>query len=135
MKKTRHTPQRNAIEAAFRQARRPLSVDEVLELARAQVGSMDPATVYRNLGRMVEEGWLERITLPAKGVVYEPGHKEHHHHFHCRQCNRAFELPGCGLRPALQAPPDFLVEDHDVFLYGLCPECSAQPRKGREPIN
>ena len=49
MTKMRHTPQRDAIEAAFNQAQRPLSVDEVLEYARAQVGSMDPATVYRTL--------------------------------------------------------------------------------------
>jgi Fur family ferric uptake transcriptional regulator len=123
MAKIRHTPQRDAIEAAFNQAQRPLSVDEVLEYAREQVGSMDPATVYRNLGRLVEEGWLNRLTLPAKGVVYELRQKGHHHHFHCRQCDRTFDLPGCGLRPDKQAPADFQVEDHDVFLYGLCPQC------------
>ena len=119
----RHTPQRDAIEAAFKQAQRPLSVDEVLEYARKLVGAMDPATVYRNLGRLVEEGWLARITLPAKGVVYELRQKEHHHHFHCRRCDRTFDLPGCGLNPDKQAPADFQVEDHDVFLYGLCPRC------------
>jgi len=122
MTKMRHTPQRNAIEAVFSSVQRPLSVDEVLELAREQVKSMDPATVYRNLGRMVEEGWLERITLPSKGVLYELKQKAHHHHFHCRRCDRAFEIQGCGLSPKL-APPGFLVEDHDVFLYGTCPEC------------
>ena len=123
MKKTRHTPQRSAIEAAFRKVRQPLSVEEVLALARAQIGSLDPATVYRNLGRMVEEGRLARVTLPSKGVVYELTHEAHHHHFHCRSCDRAFELPGCGLNPAQQAPRDFVVENHDVFLYGLCPQC------------
>lgn len=127
MTRTRHTPQRDAIQEAFSTAQRPLSIDEVLELARAQVGSMDPATVYRNLGRMVEEGRLSRVSLPVKGVVYELTHRKHHHHFHCRRCDRAFELPGCGLTPTQQAPPDFVVEDHDVFLYGLCPECSATP--------
>ena len=92
-------------------------------LAREQSVSMDQATVYRNLGRMVEEGQLERVTLPSKGVLYELTHTAHHHHFHCRNCDRAFELPGCGLNPAQQAPQDFLVEKHDVFLYGLCPSC------------
>ena len=123
MAKIRHTPQRDAIEAAFKKAQRPLSVEEVLVSAREQVGSMDPATVYRNLGRLVEEGWLSRLTLPAKGVVYELRQKAHHHHFHCRQCDRTFDLPGCGLSPDKQAPSDFQVEDHDVFLYGLCPQC------------
>ena len=127
MTKMRNTPQREAIEAVFEKTQRPLSVDEVLALAREQIKSVDPATVYRNLGRMVEEGWLERVTLPSKGVLYELKHTEHHHHFHCRSCDRAFELPGCGLNPTQQAPRDFLVEKHDVFLYGLCPGCVKSP--------
>jgi Fur family ferric uptake transcriptional regulator len=127
MTRMRHTPQRDAIDAAFTKAQRPLSIDEVLELAREQVGSMDPATVYRNLGRMVEEGRLARVSLPTKGVVYELTHRKHHHHFYCRKCDRAFELPGCGLTPENQVPADFQVEDHDVFLYGKCPECVARP--------
>lgn len=126
MASIRNTLQRTAIETAFRQSTRPLSVDEVLAWARKRVPSLDQATVYRNLKRLVEEEWLKRITLPSKGVFYEKADDTHHHHFHCRRCERTFDLPGCGLIPEKQAPADFQIEDHDVFLYGLCPNCSAK---------
>jgi Fur family ferric uptake transcriptional regulator len=127
MLKQRNTPQRNAIETTVRQSKRPLSVDEILVLARKQVATLDQATVYRNLKRFIEEGWLIRVATPDHGVFYELAEGGHHHHFHCRDCERIFDMPGCGLNSEKQAPSNFQVEDHDVFLYGLCPDCSRIP--------
>ena len=73
---------------------------------------------------MVDEGFLKRISLPSKGVFYELAQRDHHHHFLCQHCDKAFELPGCGLNQEQLAPSGFQVENHDVFLYGACPEGS-----------
>jgi hypothetical protein len=71
---------------------------------------------------------LKRISHPSFGTLYERAGKEHHHHFHCRECNRAFELPGCALKEDEAAPDGFVVEDHEVFLFGVCPSCVAVTR-------
>lgn len=119
----RNTTQRRAIEQVFNQHNRPLGVNEVLAYGRRLVESLNQATVYRNLKMLTDVGWLKQIFVPSLGTLYERTGKGHHHHFHCRECNRAFELPGCALNEEKAAPAGFVVEGHEVFLSGLCPSC------------
>lgn len=126
----RKTNQRQAIEQVFKQHDRPLGVDEILEIGRETVNSLNLATVYRNLKLLVENGWLTRISHPTLGPLYERSNKKHHHHFHCRECNRAYELPGCALKHEEAAPDGFVVESHEIFLFGVCPQCAELTEKG-----
>ena len=123
-KMKRKTSQRTTIEQVFRDQDRPLGIDDILQNGRRRVASLNQATVYRNLKLLVENGWLKAIKHPTRGLLYEMTGKEHHHHFHCHTCNRVFELPGCALNEADAAPEGFRVENHDVFLYGVCPACT-----------
>lgn len=125
----RNTTQRTAIEKVFLDHKRPLSVDEILNYGRESVPSLNQATVYRNIKNLIDSGWLTRLSHPALGNLYERSGKEHHHHFHCRACNKAFELPGCALKLDKAAPEGFVVEDHDIFLFGVCPSCSDSEKK------
>lgn len=120
----RKTSQRTAIEQVFLQQDRPLGIEEILDNGRAIVSSLNQATVYRNVKLMVEKGWLKQIYHPGLGPLYERSGKAHHHHFHCHACNRVFELPGCALNAQEAAPEGFVVEDHEVFLSGVCPACA-----------
>jgi Fur family ferric uptake transcriptional regulator len=125
----RKTSQRAAIEQVFRRQNRPLRIEEILEQGRAVVPSLNQATVYRNLKLLVEKGWLKPITHPSLGTFYERTGKEHHHHFHCRGCNRLFELPGCALNLAEAAPAGFVLEDHVIYLSGVCPTCAVDGQR------
>ena len=125
----RKTSQRAAIEQVFRQQDRPLRIDEILQHGRAVVPSLNQATVYRNLKLLVEDGWLALISHPSLGTFYERAGKGHHHHFHCRGCNRLFELPGCALNLAEAAPKGFVLEDHLIYLSGVCPTCALSGRQ------
>lgn len=127
---TRNTAQRQAIRDAFAEADGPLSIAAVLERARRDVPDLDLSTIYRNLNRLVAEGWLLRLEIPPLGVFYEESGKEHHHHFHCRVCRRMLELPGCCI-DTKRAPRGFVTESHEVFLYGVCAACSGGPRRRR----
>ena len=120
----RNTSQRAAIEQVFQQKNRPLGVEEILKAGREIVESLNQATVYRNLKLLVEKGGLTQINHPALGILYEQTGKGHHHHFHCHTCNRVFELPGCALNEEEATPDGFVVEDHEVFLFGVCPSCA-----------
>jgi Fur family transcriptional regulator, ferric uptake regulator len=119
----RKTVQRDAIQEVFLRKNRPLRVEEILEFGRSAVESLNQATVYRNLKLLVESGWLRAIHHPEAGTLYERAEKEHHHHFHCRSCDRVFELPGCALNERKSTPPGFIAEGHEVFLFGLCSSC------------
>lgn len=120
----RRTRQRAAIRAALEAARRPLSVAEILELARRQVRGLGIATVYRAVAAMLEEGFLTPVEISGEAPRYEVAGRGHHHHFRCRRCGRVFEMEGCVPEVELLAPPGFLPECHEILLSGLCRECN-----------
>lgn len=120
----RRTRQREAIEDAFRAAGRPLSPEGCRERASATVPGLGIATVYRNIGRLVEEGWLRVVALPGSPDRYEVAGKHHHHHFHCRACDGVFEVEACPGGFTGMAPGGFQVDHHEVMLYGLCGGCA-----------
>ncbi|MDF3127855.1 transcriptional repressor [Kiritimatiellaeota bacterium B1221] len=123
MSPKRNTRQRAAIEKAFDQVSRPLSPLEVLDMAREYVPNLGMATVYRAVNEMVKEGALHPVELPGQSPRYEKSGLHHHHHFHCHVCDRVYDVDGCFLKPDIQLPSGFKVEDHDITLSGRCPDC------------
>ena len=121
----RDTQQRRAIRAAFERTARPIAPPEVLDEAKPSVPKLGIATVYRNLKALVEEGWLKAVELPGQPPRYERSGIGHHHHFHCRICGKVFDIDGCVGKLQGMVPKGFVLEDHDVVLYGRCKECAA----------
>ena len=121
--KPRSTQQRRAIRDAIDLAGRPLDANEVLAAAQDDSLTLGLATVYRTLKLGVEEGWLATVDLPNAPTRYEMAGKKHHHHFECRGCSRVFEVNGCpgNLKPLV--PQGFVLESHEVILYGMCGDC------------
>lgn len=120
----RDTRQRRAIRRVFAEQDNPLSVGEILTLGRRHLRTLSPATVYRTVREMVEEGQLKVVELPGSAPHYERSGKHHHHHFVCRRCGRVSELEGCVPGWKALAPKGFKVEEHEIILYGRCRECS-----------
>ncbi len=122
---TRHTEQKDAIRAAFDAVHRPLKPDEVLRLAQRTVPQLGIATVYRNLKRMCSDKVLCIVQLPGESSsMYELANLHHHHHFHCHNCERTFDVDICPGDFAAMAPSGFVVDQHELVLYGLCAECA-----------
>jgi Fur family transcriptional regulator, ferric uptake regulator len=122
-KDQRNTRQRAAIRKAFERADRPLSPQQVLDAAQADVDGVGIATVYRNIKALLEEDWLVAVELPGSATVYERSGKAHHHHFHCDECGRVFELTGCLPNINRLAGRKFSVARHELVLYGMCADC------------
>ncbi len=121
----RDTKQRRAIRDVFEGERRPLSPEEVLAAGQGAVPSLGIATVYRNIKSLLSGGWLHPVELPGEPSRYERSGRPHHHHFVCRTCEQAFDVEACPADVERLAPEGFLVEAHDLVLYGRCPGCAA----------
>ena len=119
----RDTPQRRVIRQVFLEAGRPLGPQEVLEVAAPKAPRLGLATVYRTVRALVEQGWLVPVALPGEPPRYEVAGKGHHHHFHCRRCGKVYEIEGCPAELARLAPDGFVLEAHEVVLYGKCAGC------------
>jgi len=88
------------------------------------------ATVYRTLSLLVEGHFLECLDLGQDRKFYEHilGH-EHHDHLICTACDTVIEFQ----EPRIEALQEqvgrrngFLIQDHSLRLFGLCPACLAK---------
>jgi len=121
----RQTPQREAIRSLFTEKGDPLSPAEILDLASQTVSTISMATVYRTIRSLEELGEIVPVELPGEPARYELAGKEHHHHFVCDSCGRAFEVHACPGNLSHMAPAGFKLIRHDITLYGECKECNS----------
>lgn len=121
----RNTKQRDVIERALSAAPGPLSVAELHARAGAELPQLGVATVYRTLKRLQDEGKVHALNLDGESR-FERADLGHHHHFACRSCGGVFDLEVCPLELPRGAPYSggYLVEGHEVTLYGVCPACA-----------
>jgi Fur family transcriptional regulator, ferric uptake regulator len=124
----RNTSQRDAIRQVIVRADRPLSTDEIFEMARSKVPGLGIATVYRTLKSLKEEGAVREVDLPGQPSRWEMSKKDHHHHFLCRSCDKLFEIEGCPGDLGNLLPPGYALEAHNILLEGKCRDCSKRPQ-------
>jgi Fur family ferric uptake transcriptional regulator len=131
--KYKPTRRREAVLAALVGALGPLKVSEVHAAAGVKVPGLGIATVYRALNHLLECGRLKEVTLPDGEARYELNREGHHHHFHCRSCQRTWCQDFCpvGLPDGASLPSGFLVESHDLVMYGLCRACAGKTPSAR----
>jgi Fur family ferric uptake transcriptional regulator len=125
MTEHRATTQRGAIRDALRAAAGPLLPEEILAAARDSCPTLGQATVYRALRRLEEAGEVQRVNIGDGRPRYEAT-RAHHHHFHCRKCERVYDIDGCMRAPASlgqNLPDGFELEGHEVVLFGVCSDC------------
>lgn len=125
MAQERSTRQRKAIEDALVAADRPLTPEELLAQAKAEVPNLGIATVYRALKDLRVTGDVVAVELAGHPTCYESSRRGHHHHFHCRACRRVFEVDACARGLSAMTPQGFRLEGHEITLRGLCAACAA----------
>ena len=125
----RSTRQRHSIRSALADAGRPLLPAEILQAAQAEVPALGLATVYRNLKQLAEAGEIQAVELPGEPSRYELAGHKHHHHFRCNNCNRVFDVHACPGDMQKLAPQGFVVDGHELTLYGVCRDCGTSSVK------
>jgi len=130
---TRRTRQREALVELLENSAGPLSVPELLEKVNAGEETVGIATIYRTLKLLTESDRIRAVTFADGTVRYERAELGHHHHFHCRSCDKVFDLEGCPFHLHAEGlPQGYVVESHEITFQGLCPNCSASVKKRRK---
>lgn len=119
----RKTDQKAAIREVIEHADRPLTAQEICDLAQFAVPGLGIATVYRNVKSLVEREHLVAVELPGEPVRYERAGLEHHHHFQCDDCGRVFDVHGCPGGVKAIVPDGFQLRSHEILMYGRCDAC------------
>ena len=123
----RATAPRLAVLRVLASATRPLSHSEVL----VELGDMDwdPATIYRNLVKLRQEG-IAPVVSRVDGIDRyrlrtEDAEHHHHPHFSCDDCGLLTCLPQSVTNAAaLDGEWAKAVQQASVQLRGVCPNCA-----------
>lgn len=100
-----------------------LTANQVYERLKDRYPKVVPATVYNNLNKLWESGFIRKISLEGMPDRYDSVHK--HDHLVCQQCGKLIDVSFDDLTAPLrkQLGQDFLF--YDLKVYYLCPECQA----------
>ena len=121
----RRTEQRDAILNALRQARAPVTAQELHE----RLDGVGLATVYRNLQRLADEGEAEALRRESGEQAFLVCGGGHHHHLSCRVCGRVERIADCELGDwarGVGARHGFRDVEHRAELVGVCAACAAR---------
>jgi len=103
------------------------TASEVFERAREKMPSISLATVYNCLETLTHSGAVKQVNVDRDASRYCPNLLPHAH-FYCSCCEKVFDV---ALKQSADAsspwslPDGSNVEEIDVAMKGLCPECAA----------
>jgi Fe2+ or Zn2+ uptake regulation protein len=134
----RVTAQRLAVYRALAEDPSHPTADAIYRRLRGAMPSLSPATVYRVLESLVQDGLLRRVSTTGGAGRFD-ANLAPHQHLICRVCGRmtdvhAHAVPTVDIgRVAAQVRPRFVVEDVDVRIVGRCETCPPGPGGPRGP--
>ncbi len=89
------------------------------------------ATVYRTLSLLENAGIVTSISFGTQGKKYELGVKAHHDHIICTKCGKILEFFDEAIEKKqnrIAKEFGFVMEDHSLKIFGICPECQKKER-------
>lgn len=105
--------------------------EDIIAAARDQQPDISRQTVYDALNALTATGLVRRIQPSGHLARYEARVGDNHHHIVCRSCGVVADVDcAVGEAPCLTASDDlgFDVDEAEVIFWGLCPDCTVQPR-------
>ena len=103
-----------------------VSAEDVYKLLLQNDEEVGLATVYRVLTQFEQAGLVVRHNFEGGHSVFELSSDKHHDHIVCVKCGRVEEFADDEIEQLQEKVADklgFELTDHNLNMYGLCPEC------------
>ncbi len=124
----RLTASRRAILAVLAHQARHLTPTQILEAARQQHASLNPASTYRNLTLFTRLGLVRPLYIGESQPQYIRNDQPHHHAI-CVRCNIVLDFDECAahdLEKLVEGRYGFQASSHLLEIYGVCQSCQAE---------
>ncbi|MBR2675232.1 MAG: transcriptional repressor [Mogibacterium sp.] len=128
----RYSRQREAIRKQVSNRKDHPTAETLYAELKPDYPEMSLATVYRNLGQLVE--WGDIIRIDAHGAARYDWVVEPHSHFFCRECGCVVDMPEAddSTLQDIRERFDGTIEAVASNYFGLCKECEEKLRKAIE---
>ena len=117
----RPSAQRIAIMEYLLSHRSHPTSDEIFESLRGEIPTLSKTTVYNTLKYFTEKGVALSLNIDDKCARFD-GYTHEHAHFLCEKCGRVIDLD-MESSPKVSLPAGMEVNNMQVYLRGVCPEC------------
>lgn len=97
------------------------SAETVLLRSKAELPSINLATVYRNLSALIKDGLIKRVV--AEGGDRFDKTLSDHAHFQCRVCGRVLDVGGVDFSLLHGSENANQIESVEVSFRGVCADC------------
>ncbi len=127
--KTRNTLQKELIYKGVKMLSHP-TADQIYQYVKRLHPTISKGTVYRNLISLVQSKKIIQIKMPTGADCFDHT-LEDHHHFQCKNCGKLFDIP-LFIKSEIIHPSiteGFCIEEMNVLLTGLCPQCQNERKK------
>lgn len=127
------TPQRIAVYNILAGTKSHPTVEAIYEKIKEDFPTVSLNTVYKTLLMLKDAGLVRRLNVGEDFARYD-ANPNPHIHIICTRCGRvedldeAFEKEISDLPERAARYSGYRFEDWDVYLYGICPECSKTGR-------
>ncbi|MBN1520203.1 MAG: transcriptional repressor [Spirochaetales bacterium] len=122
------TAARETVLEAFLGLETHVTVDDILEAARALDPGIGQATVFRTMKLFADAGLAREACRDDGGRQYEHAWRHaHHDHLTCVDCGKVVEFVDPAIEKAQEAVYrryGFTSSGHRLELFGRCPDCS-----------
>lgn len=110
-----------AIYEIVETSRSHMTADQIFEALRKRYPAVVLATVYNNLNKLWESGYIRKVAVEGMPDRYDRA--ERHDHLMCKVCGRLQDLELPDLIGQLQQQVDVPVLAYDLKLLYICEDC------------
>lgn len=113
------TPQRVEIVSLLKKHAH-MSIDDLYSNMINKFPSLSLATVYKNINKMLEKGFILEVKLNSRKDLYELM-KDEHSHAVCMKCGSVSDVVSVNSDIAMN--DGFSIKNHSTIFYGACGGC------------
>lgn len=118
------TKSREAILNILKTSQMPMTADVIYK--KIKLDSINLSTVYRTLSSFVKAGLVKKEITENNENSYIIDDGRHRHVIICVRCHKKMFLDECPYHEAnisIEKETGYKVYDHNIELFGLCPDC------------
>lgn len=97
------------------------TVDDIYKVVKEEIPTLSKTTVYNVLNLFIKHKLANSIQTENNEKKYEIYHE--HSHFICNVCQKIYDIPNVQLSYNIADLSQFQVDDEEVILKGICPDC------------
>ncbi len=129
--KRRRSKKRDAVYRVLAESKSHPTAEQIYRALKPDWPALSLGTVYRNLGRFIEEGRAAVVGV-VDGQERFDGNARPHNHLFC-SCGAVIDINDVELDKGLDEKASLLsgceVSSHEIVFHGLCPDCKIKNQK------